>query len=132
MLQVARAIAEHGHLDLSAEIFAPVDTIAVSTSIAVLPYTELGRGERTYAKYGLGQSLAALPLYFLGMVVRSVTGVVHSPRTAALLLNALLTASTAGLLVVLARGLAFSTRTTLILGIICPVHSSMGLHKNIL
>lgn len=116
MLQVTRALVERGRLDLPAGILAPVDVVLASTSDTAIPYTVRGRGGRIYAKYGLGQSLAASPLYLLGMVVRRVTGADHAQRTAALLLNALVTASTAGLLVVLARALAFSRRTALVLG----------------
>ncbi len=110
MFQVTRALAQQGRLDLPSGILPPVETVLADSTDTQIPYTLVGQDERTYSKYGLGQSLAALPLYLLGMAWQYVTGIVHAPRSAALLLNSLLTAGTAGLLVALARSLGYSTR----------------------
>jgi hypothetical protein len=117
MFQVTRALAQQGRLDLPSGILPPVETILADSADTQIPYTLVGQGGRTYSKYGLGQSLAALPLYLLGMAWRYVTGIVYAPRSAALLLNCLLTAGTAGLLVTLARNLGYSTRTGMLLAL---------------
>jgi hypothetical protein len=110
MLQVTRALAEQGRLDLGPGTLLPVETMPADTTNTQIPYTLTGRDGRTYSKYGLGQSLVALPLYLLGMAWRAATGAGHAPRSAALLLNSLLTASTAGLLLIMVRDLGYSTR----------------------
>lgn len=117
MFQVTRALAQQGRLDLSPDILPPVETILADTTDLQIPYTLVGRGGRTYSKYGLGQSLAALPLYLLGVVWGHITGAAHAPRSAALLLNSLLTAGTAGLLTTLAHDLGYSTRAGVLLGL---------------
>lgn len=110
MLQVTRALAQRGRLDLPPGILPPVETILADTTDTQIPYTVVGHDGRTYAKYGLGQSLAAMPLYYLGMAWRALTGTGHAPRSAALLLNSFLTAGTAGLLLLLVRDLGYSTQ----------------------
>jgi hypothetical protein len=117
MLQVTRALAQQGRLDLQPGTLAPVETVLAESTYPPLPYTLVGQDERTYSKYGLGQSLAALPLYLLGMAWQAVTDIDHAPRSAALWLNSLLTAGTAGLLVALARDLDYSTRTGVLLAL---------------
>jgi hypothetical protein len=117
MFQVTRALAENGRLHLPPGILSPVDVTLTSDADTEIPYTITGRDGRTYAKYGLGQSLAALPLYLLGMAGRALTGNAHLPRAASLVLNGLLTAATAGLLFALARELGFSTRTGIIVAL---------------
>jgi hypothetical protein len=117
MLQVTRALAERRRLDLPPGALPPVETVAADGSDIQIPYTLVGQNELTYSKYGLAQSLVALPLYLLGMVWRSISGTAHAPRTVALMLNSLLTAGTAGLLVLLARELGSSVRAGLLLAL---------------
>jgi hypothetical protein len=116
MFQVTRALGR-GRADLPPSILPPVDTVLADSTDTQIPYTLPGRDGRTYSKYGLGQSLAALPLYLVGLAWRAGTGIGHAPRTAALLLNSLLTAGTAGLLLVMARELGCSTRTGVMLAL---------------
>lgn len=117
MLQVTRALAEQGRIELAPGILAPVETMLADTKDTQIPYTLIGRHGQTYSKYGLGQSLAALPLYLLGMAWRAVTGTIHAPRSAALLLNSLLTAGTAGLLFILVHDLGYSKRAGILVAI---------------
>lgn len=117
MFQVTRALAQQGRLDLPPGILPPVDRVLADSTDTRIPYTLVGQDGRTYSKYGLGQSLAALPLYLSGTAWRYATDVVHAPRSAALLLNSLLTAGTAGLLVALARDLGYSTRAGVLLAL---------------
>ena len=117
MFQVTRALAEQGRINLAPDILPPVETMLADTSDTQIPYTLIGQDGQTYSKYGLGQSLAALPLYLLGMAWRAATGTGHAPRSAALLLNSLLTAGTAGLLLLLVRDLRYSTRAATLVAI---------------
>jgi hypothetical protein len=117
MFQVTRALVEQGRLDLPPGILPAVETILTDTTDTQIPYTVVGHDGRTYSKYGLGQSLAALPLYLLGAAWRTLTGVDHAPRTAATLLNSLLIAAISGLLVSIARELGYSTRIGILLGV---------------
>lgn len=98
MFQVTRAMVEHGRLSLPPGALPPVEIVLVDSTDSTIPYTVTGRDGQTYAKYGLGQSLAALPLYLLGAAWGAVTGSAHAPRAVAALLNACLVAITAGLL----------------------------------
>jgi hypothetical protein len=107
MFQVTRALAESGRLDLPPGILAPVAVISEYSTDTEISTTVIGRDGRTYAKYGLGQSLAALPLYYLGLAWRAATGSIYAPRWASTLLSGLVTAITAGLLLILARDLGF-------------------------
>ena len=116
MFQVTRALA-HGQLDLPPDILLPVDTVLAESTDTQIPYTLIGRDGRTYSKYGLGQSLTALPLYVAGVGWRAMTNTGHAPRAAVLLLNSLLTAGTAGLLLVVARDLGQTTRTGIMLAL---------------
>ena len=116
MFQVTRALV-HGRVDLPPDVFEPVDTILAESTDTQIPYTLIGRDHLTYSKYGLGQSLAALPLYVAGAGWRAVTNTGHAPRSAVLLLNSLLTAGTAGLLLVVARELGQTTRTGIMLAL---------------
>ena len=116
MFQVTRALVR-GRVDLPPDIMPPVETVLAESTDTQIPYTLVGRDGRTYSKYGLGQSLAALPLYLVGSAWRAMTGAGHAPRSAALLLNSLLTAGTAGLLMILARELGQSTRTGIMLAL---------------
>ena len=116
MFQVTRALGR-GRVDLPPGIMPPVDTVLADSIDTQIPYTLIGRDGRTYSKYGLGQSLAALPLYVAGTAWRALVGTGHAPRSAALLLNSLLTAGTAGLLLLLARDLGHSTRTGVMLAL---------------
>lgn len=117
MFQVTRALAEQRHLDLPPGILPPAEATLVDTTDAQIPYTVVGDEGRTYSKYGLGQSLAALPLYLVGMAWRDATGTAHAARSAVLLLNSLLTAGTAGLLLILAHDFGYSTRTGVLLAL---------------
>jgi hypothetical protein len=123
MLQVTRALAEQGRFDLAPNILAPVETILADSEDLQIPYTVVGRNGLTYAKYGLGQSVVALPLYTLGMMGRAITGSLSAPRFAAVMLNSLLTAITAGLLLVLSRELEYSTRAGITLALAYAVCS---------
>jgi hypothetical protein len=118
MLQVTRALAERGRVDLPAGILPPVEIILVPSTDTEIPYTFVGRDQRTYSKYGLGQSLAALPLYGLGMAWRAASDVSHAPRSTSLLLNGLLTAGTAAVLFILAQDLHFSKRSGVLLALV--------------
>ncbi len=117
MLQVTRALAERGRVNLPKGILPPVEIILVPSTDTEIPYTFVGRDQRTYAKYGLGQSLAALPLYGLGMAWRAAGNISHAPRSVSLLLNGLLTACTAGVLCMVAKNLGFSTRSGIVLAL---------------
>jgi 4-amino-4-deoxy-L-arabinose transferase-like glycosyltransferase len=110
MFQVTRAMAETGGVDLPAGILPPAQNDNPSSTDTELAFLVVGREGRTYSKYGLGQSLAALPLYGLGMAWRALTGDDYAPRFAASLLNGLLTACTAGLLLLLACEMGCSGR----------------------
>ena len=123
MLQVARALAEQGRLDLAPDILPPVETILIESDDLQIPYTVVGRKGLTYAKYGLGQSVVALPLYTLGLMWRAITGSHSAPRITAVMLNSLLTATTAGLLLMLTRDLGYSTRAGITLAIAYAVGS---------
>ena len=116
MFQVTRALVR-GRVDLPPGILPPVDTVLADSTDTQIPYALIGRDGRTYSKYGLGQSLTALPLYLAGAAWRAMTGTGQAPRSAALLLNSLLTAGTAGLLLVLARDLGHSIRTGVMLAL---------------
>ena len=116
MFQVTRALG-HGRLDLPPGILPPVDAVLADSTDILIPYTLIGRDGRTYSKYGLGQSLIALPLYLVGTAWQVMTGTGHAPRSAALLLNSLLAAGTAGLLLAMARDLGHSTRTGVMLAL---------------
>jgi hypothetical protein len=98
MYQVTRAMAERGHLSLPPGALPPVEIVLVESTDAAIPYTVTGRDGLTYSKYGLGQSLAALPLYLGGAAWRAATGSAYAPRSAVALLNPFLVAATAGLL----------------------------------
>lgn len=123
MFQVTRALVQQGRLNLPTGILPPVEKVPISSTDTQIPYTLAGHDGHTYSKYGLGQSLAAMPLYLLGVAWWAVTGSVHAPRTAALLLNSLLTASTAGLLLILAQDLRYSARTGITLALAFAVCS---------
>ena len=109
MFQVTRALG-NGRVDLAPGILPPVDTVLADSTDTLIPYTLIGRDGRTYSKYRLGQSLAALPLYLAGTAWRAMTGTGHAPRSFALLLNSFLTAGTAGLLLVMTRDLGHTFR----------------------
>ena len=81
MFQVTRALGR-GRVDLPPGILPPVDTVLASSTDTQIPYTLIGRDGHTYSKYGLGQSLAALPLYLAGTAWRAMTGAGHAPRSA--------------------------------------------------
>ena len=116
MFQVTRALLR-GRVDLPPDALLPVKMVLAESTDTVIPYTLVGRDGRTYSKYGLGQSLVALPLYLTGLAWRAMTGVGHAPRSVALLLNSLLTAGSAGLLLILARELGQSTRAGIMLAL---------------
>ncbi|MFO7524058.1 MAG: hypothetical protein R6W68_01260 [Ignavibacteriaceae bacterium] len=80
MYQVTRAMAEHGRVSVPPGAVPPVEIVLVESTDSTIPYTLTGRDGRTYSKYGLGQSLVALPLYLLGAAWRAVTGAGHAPR----------------------------------------------------
>ncbi len=67
-------------------------------------YATPGRGGHTYSKYGLGQSLAVVPLYLVGRV----WGSQYAARLCVALFNPLVTALTCWLIFVFARSLGFS------------------------
>jgi hypothetical protein len=121
MFQVTRALAERGELALPAAILPPSKSFTPYGSDAELAFTVSGHDGRTYSKYGLGQSLAALPLYWIGMGWRALTGTEQAPRLAAALLNGLLTAAAAGALLALARDLGQPRQTSLLLALIFAV-----------
>lgn len=98
MYQVTRAMVEQGRLSLPPGALPPVEIVLVESTDSAIPYTVTGRDGLAYSKYGLGQSLAALPLYLLGAAWRGLSGSVYAPRAAVALLNALLVATTAGML----------------------------------
>lgn len=98
MYQVTRSMVERGRLSLPPGALPPVEIVLVESTDTAIPFTVIGRNGLTYSKYGLGQSLAALPLYLLGAAWRGMSGSVYAPRAAVALLNALLVAATAGML----------------------------------
>lgn len=118
MFQVTRALAEGGRLDLAPGIVAPVTLISEYSTDTEISSTAIGRDGRTYAKYGLGQSLAALPLYYLGRAWQAATGYPYAARWAATLLSSLVTAVTAGLLLILARDLGFPQKVGITLALV--------------
>lgn len=124
MFQVTRALAESGRLDLPPDIVAPVTFISEDNTGTEIASIAVGRDGRTYAKYGLGQSLAALPLYRLGRAWQVATDSPYAVRWTTTLLSGLATAVTAGLLLSLACELGFPTRVgitlALVLGICSP------------
>jgi hypothetical protein len=95
MFQVTRAMVERGKLSLPPGALPPVEIVLMKSTDSTIPYTVTGRDGLTYSKYGLGQSLVALPLYLLGAAWRSIAGNAIAPRTAVALLNAFLVAGTA-------------------------------------
>jgi hypothetical protein len=117
MFQVTRALLEQGRIDLPPDALAPVEVVPAHSSDTQISYTAVGRDGRTYSKYGFGQSLAAAPLYLAGMIWRALTGILHAPRDAALLLNGFLTAGTAGLLFLLTRRLGFPGKVATVLAL---------------
>jgi hypothetical protein len=117
MFQVTRALFERGRIDLPPDVLAPVEVVPAHSRDTQIAYTAIGRDGRTYSKYGLGQSLAAAPLYLAGIIWRALTGIPYAPRDAALLLNGFLTAGTAGLLFLLARRLGFAGKVATILAL---------------
>lgn len=118
MFQVTRALAEFRRLDLPAGALPPSENFQPNSPDTELAFTVIGRDGRTYSKYALGQSLAALPLYGLGMAWRALTGAAHAPRFAAALLNGLLTAATAGLLLLIVQALGYPLRTAALLALV--------------
>ena len=118
MLQVTRALAERGRIDVPGGILPPVEIVLPPSSDTEIAYTVVGRDQRTYSKYGLGQSLVTLPLYGLGMAWRAVSHASHAPRSTSLLLNGLLTAFTAAILFSLTQDVGFSRRSGILLTLI--------------
>lgn len=80
----------------------------------ILPTTSAipGNGGRTYSKYGLGQSFAAVPLFLIGSWLAQISGSsIDLPRLIVSFLNALILAGCGILVVLTARLLGFHTRT---------------------
>lgn len=104
MFATTRALADHGSLAISSALGVP------------------GRNGLYYSKYGIGQSLAELPLYLMGKLVGVVAGSKGAPvaELFAMLTNPLLMALTCALLFGCIRTLGYtletSVRATLVLG----------------
>jgi hypothetical protein len=118
MFQVTRAMAEQGRLDLAPGILPPAGNLGPRSTDTELAFVVAGREGRSYSKYGLGQSLAALPLYWMGTIWQALTGSVYAPRLASSLLNSLLTACSAGVLLILVRALGYSKPSAALVALI--------------
>ncbi len=93
----------------------PEDDMVVVTTSAVP-----GRDDRTYSKYGLGQSLLSLPLYFLGDMLEGLGSGKNqiqmegwSSRLWVSMLNPLALAGCGWLMMVFSRSLGYSPQTSL-------------------
>jgi Dolichyl-phosphate-mannose-protein mannosyltransferase len=102
VLAVTESIAKYGH--------AGIDQ---ANNVQYIHPAAIGRDSQRYSKYGLGQSLAALPLYAIGLAVPAL-GLVD----VALLLNPLVGALSAVVLLLAALELGASSRRALILALI--------------
>ena len=102
ILAVTESIAKYGHTGIDQ-----------ANNVQYIHPAAIGRDSQRYSKYGLGQSLAALPLYAIGLAVPAV-GLVD----VALLLNPLVGALSAVALLLAALELGASSRRALILALI--------------
>jgi hypothetical protein len=102
VLAVTESLAKYGHTGIDQ-----------ANNIQYIHPAAIGRDSQRYSKYGLGQSLAALPLYAIGLAVPAV-GLVD----VALLLNPLVGALSAVALLLAALELGASSRRALILALI--------------
>ncbi len=126
MYLVTRALVDRREIDIQPAL---PSLVAVAPGWRTIPIPEsacptepavIGIGEQAggpfYSKYGIGQSLAAAPLYFAGLqIARLVPPAVHD-ETAALVTSAytsLVTAATAALICALALRLGWSRRVSL-------------------
>lgn len=123
VFQVARSIVEHHTFAVpEASVFTTavgprgtdVDSLSFATETA-----RIGLDGRTYSMYGVGQSLAAVPLYVAGRAVQSLGGgdLAIFGRLAASLLNALVTALTVLLLYRCGRMLGYAVRSSLLMAV---------------
>jgi hypothetical protein len=97
VLEVTRSLVGHGGFEVPPDL------------------GKLGRGGRYYSKYGIGQSLAAVPLYLVGVAVGQIAATRGMPpslveEAAASFLNAFVTAATAVVVFLFAHRLGARTR----------------------
>lgn len=109
MFATTRSLAQHG-------------TLAIS-SVSASAFGTRGRGGLFYSKYGIGQSLAELPLYYLGKLAGWLAGAkaAEIAEAVAMLTNPLIMAATCAVFYGIVRRLGYRRATavwaTLALGI---------------
>jgi len=136
MYRVTRNLLETGDLAIQSEVmtlepaglpgFLPTQEITFESTFA-----SPGRDGRSYSKYGIGQSLATVPLYLLGKVLAPLLPSPTFQYGAKLLVstfNALMTAATCALLFAWARTLGYSHRTGLLLSTVYGLTTMAWVH----
>jgi hypothetical protein len=117
MLAVTESLVERGRFDIPANLVPPARNVNPYSTDLKIDYGEFGPDGCYYAKYGLGLSLAAAPLYAVGAAARALGGSPYAPVFAATMLNALVTAATVALLYLMGRELGWGQRGSLGLSI---------------
>jgi hypothetical protein len=123
MYRVTRNLVERGEWAIESETLIQ-QPLSLSGTLPSQPYpiqstsASPGRGGQTYSKYGLGQSLAAIPLYLAGKALAPLFPGPDFQRGAKLLMaffNPLITAATCALFLSWCLVLGYSRRTSLLL-----------------
>lgn len=115
MYQVALNLVEHGTLDIHPEI------PAIGPNGEIIPYGAYGADGKFYSKYGLGTSLAMIPLIIFGKLLTSFGSFSISPyflQLTASWLNMIVTALAGTTFYLIGVRLGFSLKTALTLTLI--------------
>lgn len=115
MYQVARNLVESGSFEIAPE------TPAIGPNGEIIPYGAYGEDGKFYSKYGLGTSLAMMPLLILGKLLSSIGSFPISPyllRLTTSWLNLIILALTGTTFYLIGIRLGFSPKTALTLTLI--------------
>ena len=112
---ITKALCDHGSLFLSQDEIGPYS------------YLMLEKEGKYFSKYPIGQSLIAMPFYWLGIVLSQMTSVdkIFATRFTVLILNSLINAIACLIIFLFGKRMGFTQRTSFLLSFVYGIGSTM-------